>query len=144
MEFQITTFTARPVWGEVTYQFGKFYSGHIDNFELTGGVNVNRHLYLETLYNYNIVNLPQGKVITHEVVQYVIYGFNPKLDFTAFIQWNSLDEILFGNFRLHWIPKIGTDFYFVYNRGYEQTKPLELLKPTVSSGIAKLVWRFTF
>jgi hypothetical protein len=99
---------------------------------------------MTTDYTYNFVKLPGENVITNELAQYFNFAFTTKLDLSAFIQWNSLNDILFGNIRLHWIPKIGTDFYFVYNRGYDQVKQIELLKPTVSSGVGKLIWRFTF
>jgi len=51
---------------------------------------------------------------------------------------------MFFNFRLHWIPKIGTDLYAVYNRGYDQLTKLDLLKPQTSTGVAKLIWRIAF
>ena len=108
------------------------------------GINAGSHIHFETAYSYNHINLPQGIVKTHELAQFINYAFTTKLDLSLFVQWNSLDEVLFGNFRLHWIPKIGTDFYFVYNRGYEQIKQINFVKPDVSSGIGKLVWRFTF
>ena len=56
----------------------------------------------------------------------------------------SLDDLLFGNFRLHWIPKIGSDLYVVYNRGYNKLDQLTFKQPDISSGAIKLVWRFTF
>jgi hypothetical protein len=144
MGVELLSFTARPIWGQLNYYGGKFYTGKIRTLAVAGGVNANKHLYFETLYIYNRVKLPQGKVVTNELVQYVTYAFSTKIDLSAFIQWNSLDDILFGNFRLHWIPRIGTDFYFVYNRGYDQVKQIDFLRPSVSSGIGKLVWRFTF
>jgi hypothetical protein len=90
------------------------------------------------------VGLQTVNVVTNELAQYFSYAFTTKLDLSIFAQWNSLDDLLFGNFRLHWIPKIGTDLYFVYNRGYEQIKQIDLLKPNVSSGVAKFIWRFVF
>jgi hypothetical protein len=132
------------LWGALAYSWGDFYTGRLNILEAEIGINVNSHLNFETGYTYNNAKLPQGNVITHELEQYINYAFSTKLDLSLFIQWNSLDDILFGNFRLHWIPKIGTDFYFVYNRGYEESSQLDFLKPNISSGIGKLVWRFTF
>ncbi len=143
-ELQVETFTAKPFWVAMKYKWGTFYTGRINTWEAQMGINASFHLYFETVYTNNKVNLPQGKVITNELAQYINYAFTTKLDLSLFVQWNSLEEVLFGNFRLHWIPKIGTDFYFVYNRGYEQIKQIDYLKPDVSSGIGKLVWRFTF
>ncbi len=143
-ELQIETYTARPVWGGIAYSWGDFYSGRLNILEAEIGINVNSHLNFETGYTYNKAKLPQGNVITHELEQYINYAFTTKLDLSLFIQWNSLDDILFGNFRLHCIPKIGTDLYFVYNSGYEEASELDFLKPNTSSAIGKLVWRFTF
>lgn len=143
-EIQITTYTARPFWVGLSYNWGSFYTGRKRTFVTQAGFNASSHLYFETYYSNNQVNLPQGNVTTNELAQYINYAFTTKLDLSLFVQWNSLDEVLFGNFRLHWIPKIGTDFYFVYNRSYEQVKQIDFLKPDVSSGIGKLVWRFTF
>jgi hypothetical protein len=143
-EFQLETYSARPVWAGINYSWGTFYTGRIKKLETKMGITINNHLYFETVYANNSVKLPQGNVTTNELAQFIKYAFTTKLDLSLFLQWNSLDEVLFGNFRLHWIPKIGTDFYFVYNRGYEQIKQVDFLKPDISSGSGKLVWRFTF
>ena len=143
-EFQIETFQARTLWGSLQYRWGTFYTGRIKTLEAQMGINAGSHIHFETAYSYNHISLPQGIAKTHELAQFINYAFTTKLDISLFVQWNSLDEVLFGNFRLHWIPKIGTDFYFVYNRGYEQIKQINFVKPDVSSGIGKLVWRFTF
>ena len=143
-EFQITTYQARKIWLESSYTHGKFYTGRIQTFSSSVGINVSKHFNMTTDYIYNLVTLPNANVTTNELAQYINYAFTTKLDLSIFVQWNSLDDILLGNLRLHWIPKIGTDFYFVYNRGYDQVKQIDFLKPNVSSGIGKLVWRFTF
>ena len=82
--------------------------------------------------------------MTHELAQYVNYAFNPRFDVALFAQWNSLGDLLSGNFRLHWIPNIGSDLYVVYNRGYTQLDKLKFNQPEISAGTAKLVWRFIF
>lgn len=143
-EIQIGTFQGRKLWIDLTYGWGKFYTGKINTLESSIGINVNRHINLRTAYIYNDIKLPQGNTITNELAQYVNYAFNPKFDMAFFVQWNSLDDLLFGNFRLHWIPKIGSDLYVVYNRGYDKLKQLKLSNPVNSSAASKLVWRFTF
>ncbi len=73
------------------------------------------------------------------------YAFTTKLNFSLFTQYNDLDEIMMYNFRLHWIPKVGSDFYFVYNIGYEeQIKQIDYLKPQTTDAAVKLVYRFVF
>lgn len=96
-------------------------------------------------YSWNKVNLPQGNIITHEVTSYVNYAFTTRLNFSLFAQYNSLEEIMNYNIRLHWIPEIGSDFYFVYNIGYEEPiKQIEYLKPQTTSAVMKFVYRIVF
>ncbi len=144
IELQFSTYQSRKIWTQLSYNWGKFYSGRIKTFSTSLGLNISRHFNLRTDYTYNYITLPAAKVVTNELAQYCNYAFNTKLDVSLFAQWNSLENVMFFNFRLHWIPKIGTDLYAVYNRGYDELKKLDFLKPKTSIGIAKLVWRFTF
>ncbi len=143
-EIQAGSFRGRKLWGDISVGWGKFYTGKITNIEASMGINVNRHFNLRTDYVLNKLKLPQGRLITHELAQYINYAFNPRLDLALFVQWNSLDDLLLGNLRLHWIPNIGSDLYVVYNRGYDNLKQFDFMRPRNSAGAAKLVWRFTF
>jgi len=143
-EFQFSTYQSRRIWLKLFYNYGKFYNGKISTISSSIGINLSKHFNLATDYTYNLVRLPNANVVTNELAGFINYAFTAKLDLSLFMQWNSLDDILFGNFRLHWIPKIGTDLYFVYNRGYDQVNQIDFLKPNVSTGIGKLVWRFIF
>ncbi|MGE5520460.1 MAG: DUF5916 domain-containing protein [Candidatus Dadabacteria bacterium] len=143
-EIQVETFQGRKIWLEARYNRGGFYKGKIVAVESDVGINVNKHLNFKTGYTLNKISLPQGKVTTHELAEYINYAFNPRLDLSGFVQWNSLDDLLLGNFRLHWIPNIGSDLYVVYNRGYQNLKYFTFNRPGTETGAAKLVWRFTF
>ncbi|MDQ6890198.1 MAG: hypothetical protein M3Z56_07980 [Bacteroidota bacterium] len=143
-EFQLGSYQRRRLWTQLLYNYGTFYTGIIQTFGTQIGINISSHFNLNTTYTYNSINLPNSHVRSNELAQHINYAFTTKLDIALFAQWNSLNDFLFGNLRLHWIPKIGTDLYVVYNRGYERLKKLDLLKPQTSTGIAKLVWRFTF
>lgn len=143
-EIQAGTFQGRRFWVDMIMNWGDFYTGHISTYQGSVGWNLNKHLNLKTNYTLNKITSPQGNVTTHELAEYVSYAFNPRLDMSSFIQWNSLDDLLLGNFRLHWIPNIGSDLYVVYNRGYENLKYFSFMRPSSSTGAAKLVWRITF
>jgi Domain of unknown function (DUF5916) len=143
-ELQFGTFKGRKIWVDANFGWGDFYTGNITILETSLGINFDKHLNLRTDYILNNIKLPQGKLTTHELAQYINYAFNPRFDIALFAQWNSLNDILSGNFRLHWIPNIGSDLYAVYNRGYNNLDKLKFNRPEISSGAAKLVWRFTF
>jgi hypothetical protein len=143
-ELQFSTYQSRKLWVQLFYNWGKFYSGKIKTFQTSAGINLSKHFNLRTDYTYNYITLPGANVPANELAQYLNYAFTTKIDISLFEQWNSLDDVMFFNFRLHWIPKIGSDLYVVYNRGYNQLTKLDLLKPETSTGVAKLVWRFAF
>jgi hypothetical protein len=144
-EFQFETYKSRKIWISLLYNFGDFYTGNIKTFETEVGLNYNRHLNFNVSYSQNTVDLPEGKVITNEIDSYVNYSFTTKLNFSLFGQYNSLDEVMLYNTRLHWIPKVGSDFYVAYNIGYNQPiKKINYLKPETNSAVAKLIYRITF
>ena len=144
-ELQFETNSSRRIRIGLFYNWGGFYTGKIKTFESETGINLNKHFNINVSYTLNAVSLPEGDITTHELANYINYAFNTKLNITFFGQWNSLEDILLFNFRLHWIPVVGSDIYLVYNTNYnEPVKQVELLKPETSAGILKLVWRFTF
>ena len=144
-EFQFETYHARKIWVEFLYNWGGFYTGKIKTFEGELGVNINKHINISTEYTLNKVDLPEGNITTNELAMYFNYAFTTKLNFSLFWQYNDLDELMIYNFRLHWIPKVGSDLYFVYNIGYvDQIKQIDYLKPTTTDVAVKLVYRFVF
>jgi hypothetical protein len=144
-EVQFETYQARRVWIELQYNWGDFYTGKIKTFEGVVGLNVNKHLNLNGEYTLNVVGFPEESITTNEFALYLNYAFTTKLNFSLFTQFNDLDEVMLYNFRLHWIPKVGSDFYFVYNIGYEEPiKQVDFLKPQTTDAAMKLVYRFVF
>jgi hypothetical protein len=144
-ELQFETYQARRLWVALFYNWGDFYTGKIKTFESELGVNVNKHLNFNGSYTLNYVDFPEDNIITNEIALYMNYAFTTKLNFSLFGQYNDLDEVMIYNFRLHWIPKVGSDFYFVYNIGYEeQIKQIDFLKPQTTDAAVKLVYRFVF
>jgi hypothetical protein len=144
-ELQFETYQARRVWVALFYNWGGFYTGKIRTFESELGLNINKHLNFNGSYTLNLVDMPEGDIITNEVAFYMNYAFTTKLNFSLFTQFNDLDEIMIYNVRLHWIPKVGSDFYFVYNIGYEeQIKRIDYVKPQTTDVAVKLVYRFVF
>jgi hypothetical protein len=144
-ELQFETYQSRRIWIALLYNFGDFYTGKIKTFESELGLNINKHFNVNGQYTWNDLNLPEGNFTTHELATYLNYAFTTKLNFTLFGQFNSLENIMIYNVRLHWIPKIGSDFYFVYNIGYEEpVKQIDYLKPETTSAVVKLIYRITF
>ena len=144
-EVQFETYHSRRIWAEFLYNLGDFYTGSIQTFESVIGININKHLNISEEYIWNEAKLPEGNITTHELASYLNYAFTTRLNFSLFGQFNTLDELMIYNIRMHWIPKIGQDLYFVYNIGYEEPiKQIDYLKPTTTSAVVKFIYRITF
>src|SRR5213075_195400 len=87
-EFQFSTYQARRTWFELFYNYGKFYTGKIQTFSSSIGLNLSKHFNLNTNYTYNLVTLPHADVTTNELAQYINYALTTKFDMSLFVQWN--------------------------------------------------------
>ena len=143
-EFQINSFRGRRLYTELLYRWGTLYGGEISTISTLLGINISKHLNLSEQYEYNQIKINSKTDYIHQLISTVSYAFNTKFDISLLGQYNSEEDQLLTNMRVHWIPKIGSDFYFVWNNGYDPVKRADYLKPTVNSGAAKIVWRFTF
>ncbi len=144
-ELQFETYHARRLWIASAFNWGGFYTGKIKSFETELGINFGKHLNLTNGYVFNHIVLPQATINTHELATYLNLAFNTRLNLSIFTQLNTLDKVLFYNIRLHWIPKIGSDFYLVYNFGYDEPYHLiDLRRPSTTTAALKFVYRITF
>ncbi len=136
--------TSKRVWGLIGYNWGTYYGGTIQTITASGGINFSRHLNFNADYVYYYIQLPSAKVPVNELDPYINYAFSTRLDISLFTQWNTLNDILQYNFRLHWIPTIGTDLYAVYDMGYNNLNNIDYARPQSTEGVVKLIWRFVF
>jgi hypothetical protein len=143
-EFQVNSFRGRRLYTELLYRWGTFYGGEISTASILLGINLSKHLNLSEQYEYNQIKINSKTDYINQLISKVTYAFNTKFDISLLGQYNSEEDQLLTNIRVHWIPKIGSDFYFVWNNGYDPVKRADYLKPTVNNGAAKIIWRFTF
>ncbi|MHB8080369.1 MAG: carbohydrate binding family 9 domain-containing protein [Candidatus Krumholzibacteriia bacterium] len=126
----------------VSEQFdsGDYYAGTRRSLTTDGRYSVNRHLSVSGEYAWNRLAMAGAQLVTHEVGARIEYAFSPDLHLSLFTQFNNGDRELFTNLRLAWIPRIGSDVYFVFNQGYDTTD--SRWASTGSAALAKVVWRF--
>lgn len=140
MEIQASTFRGRKISFSGAYSWGGFYTGKRKEIEAVTVFNINKHWNFYTNWARNYVNLAEGNFITDEIGARVQYAYNPKLNTSLFGQWNTEGEDILLNFRVNWIPKIGTDFYFVINQSIAtRNNEITVERTTI---IGKLIWRF--
>ena len=121
------------------YSWGDFYDGTRQRYSLTPLVKSNRHVAVSLDYTRNQVWLPSGNLVTDEAGASIDYGFSPTLNSSLFAQWNNEDKQTNVNFRLHWIPQIGSDVYLVYNHLLDALGRIVTSRSTL---VAKIAYRF--
>ncbi len=138
-EIEISSFKGRKIAAEATVSVGEFYTGHRQEYELYMSFNFNSHLNIGIDWERNYIQLPQKSLTTDELGGRIDYAFNPKLNTNLFLQWNNEDKDILLNYRINWIPKIGSYFYFVVNQEFNTEDGIKLERTTI---IGKLIWRF--
>lgn len=139
VEVQFETFRGRKIVGEINTNIGEFYTGDRQELELSTSFNFNKHLNVSLDWQRNYIQISQQSFITDELGGRVDYAFNPKLETSVFAQWNNEDDNLLVNYRMNWIPKIGSYFYFVVNQEFDTNHGIKLKRTTI---LGKLIWRF--
>ncbi len=140
-ELQGHSFGGRKLSLRSSLSYGDFYTGKKSTAYVGGRYSVNKHLALNFNYVYNYLDLTSASLVATEINGSVEYSFNPKLYTNVFSQWNNEEKQIIMNYRLNWIPKPGSYFYFVVN---QEISTLEgKFRTTDITILAKLIWRFT-
>ncbi len=140
MEIQAATFRGRT-WSVATkISWGEFFSGNSTESEYELSWRASRFFKIGANYEKNWISLPEGSFNTDLIGSRIEYAVNPNLFGSLFSQWNNDNNEAIVNFRLHWIPIIGADFFFIVNQLYDTSgKSWKVERTTV---LGKLIWRF--
>ncbi|MFK5879587.1 MAG: DUF5916 domain-containing protein [Flavobacteriaceae bacterium] len=139
VEIQFESFRGRKFAGELKTSVGEFYTGSRQEVNIGTYFSLNKHFIMSADWQRNYIQLPENSFITDEIGGRIAYAYNPKLETSIYAQWNNENENLLVNYRINWIPKIGSFFYFVINQEYDTNSGFKLERTTI---LAKLIWRF--
>lgn len=140
-EIQLSTFRGRKISVGSDASIGDYYTGNRLQSDIFLNFNVNKHLNLSFDYEWNKLKFGQEKFVTHEMGGRVDYAFNPKLYTSLYGQWNNEDNEILLNFRVNWIPKVGSDFYLAINQIINTSRSKLRLEDTAI--LSKFVFRFS-
>jgi hypothetical protein len=99
-------------------EFGPFYSGQRQEYSLNLNVRVRPGLILYNTFQYNKVNLAEGRVQTRLFRFTPEWQLSPWMSFVNNFQYDSVSRVLGWQSRFRWIVKPGNDFYFVYTHNW--------------------------
>jgi hypothetical protein len=114
----------RPLSGNVTAQYGTFYSGHLAALGVSQGrINVSNQLSVEPTVSINWVRLVEGSFTTRLVGSRVTYTISPQTFTSALVQYNSTSHSVSANVRLRWEYRPGSELFIVFNEQRDTWTP---------------------
>jgi len=122
-------------------ELGDYYNGEKTSVNSGLLYKLNKHLALETNVDYNKISLDINDFQAQKYGTKIIVNLTTHLTSSMLIQWNNETNEINLNFRLHYIPKIGSNLYFVYNHQWDEMRNYRTIQNT---GIAKIDYLFRF
>jgi hypothetical protein len=124
MRASYTMGTQRQMSGNLTLEYGSFYSGHRAALGFRNSrIEINPHLSVEPMYSINRVHLIQGDFTTHLVGSRVTNSMTPQMFASALLQYNSTNHTVAANVRLRWEYAPGSELFVVYNEERDTLPP---------------------
>jgi len=132
---------SRRVSGEIHTQFGDFYNGKRTMLQTELNYKLNSHFSLDSNATFNRLDISSQTFDTKEYGVRLNTNFTTRLASHAFIQWNNQSKLANLNLRIHYIPKIGSDIYIVYNHLFDGIRDY---RTSYETAVTKITYQFTF
>ena len=113
--FEAGTAQKRRFYTQVTWWFGGFYDGTIDQFQWTGAWNPRPIATVEFSGERNVGRLPAGDFAQSIVGTRLRVNFSPDLSLSSYLQYDSENDSFGTNTRLRWTFRSVGDLFVVYN-----------------------------
>ncbi|HEX7964937.1 MAG TPA: DUF5916 domain-containing protein [Gammaproteobacteria bacterium] len=128
----------RPTWGQ-------FYSGRVkDGYAQLTYAGLDGRLELGLTNESVFGDLPQGHFVQRLWQLNAAWSFDPDLSISSFVQYDTSQDQLGFNTRLHWAIAADKDLYVVWNRNWRESVLAQPGVPDVADAvIVKLSWNFS-
>ncbi len=136
----VDTYGGRRLTSWFWFGVGDYYDADYLGAEAYLQYSLTSKLSMSGSYSLNDIQRDDQGFVSNQISGRIEYSFNPKLYSTLFAQWNDEIEDILLNFRINWIPVVGSDVYFVINqRITTESKVFDLKDMSV---LLKVIWRF--
>lgn len=114
-QIMLETSARRMLSTEAEIVFSDYYGGKRQMYEAECTFKHNRFYSLSAEVTYNDIEVMNRSFDTKEFGGRLTLDLSTRLFSSTFVQWNNETDEIIANFRLHYIPKVGSDIYLVYN-----------------------------
>ncbi|MHB9028993.1 MAG: DUF5916 domain-containing protein [Candidatus Latescibacterota bacterium] len=140
-EARVESNQSRRVSFEIHTQWGDFYNGKREMLQTELSYKLNSHFSFNSDVTYNRLSISSNTFDTKEYGLRLNTNISTRLSSNAFIQWNNQSKLANLNFRIHYIPKIGSDVYIVYNHLLDGLRDYHT---SYNTAVTKIAYQFTF
>jgi hypothetical protein len=112
---ELETASKRKINGQITWWFGGFYNGTLDQVELQLFLRPFSFLNFELSFERNMGYLPEGDFVQDLWAGRIMLNFSSDLQLSSFIQYDNDSRNLGSNTRLRWTFSPKGDLFVVYN-----------------------------
>jgi uncharacterized protein DUF5916 len=116
-QYRLETGTAqkRRFYTQLTWWFGGFYDGRLDQYEWTGAWNPTPLLTLEFSGERDVGRLPSGHFTQTLIGHRLRVNISPDLSVASYVQYDTGSRSVGTNTRLRWTFRPVADLFIVYN-----------------------------
>ncbi len=110
--------------GQGTWWFGRFYDGHLDQFELTAAWRPTALFIVELTGERDVGRMPEGDFTQDLIGTRLRLNFSPDLQLTSFLQYDTESHLFGTNTRLRWTFRPLGDLFVVYDHNLRTRDPV--------------------
>jgi hypothetical protein len=112
---EVGTAQKRRFYTQLTWWFGRFYNGELDQYQWTGAWNPTPLLTIEFSGERNIGDLATGRFTQTLVGNRLRVNISPDLSIASYVQYDTDSKSIGTNTRLRWTFTPVADLFVVYN-----------------------------
>lgn len=116
--------TKRRFSGQLTWWFGGFYTGKLDEIELTATWNASSLFIVELTGTRNVARLREGRFTQDLIGTRLRANVSPDLQVNSFVQYDNESREIGTNTRLRWTFLPAGDLFVVYNHNVRTADPV--------------------
>ena len=114
----------RRLNAQVTWWFGGFYDGRLDQFEITGAWKPSSLVIVEFSGEHDVGRMPEGNFTQDLLGTRFRLNVSPDLQLTSLLQYDTESNSLGTNTRLRWTFRPLGDLFVVYNHNLRTRDPV--------------------
>ncbi|MEO8452426.1 MAG: DUF5916 domain-containing protein [Gemmatimonadota bacterium] len=110
----------RRVSGQLTWRFGGFYNGTLNQFQVESAWRPSAVVGMELVGEHDIARMPEGDFTTTLIGTRLRLNVSPAFQINSFVQWDSESRTVGSNTRLRWTIRPVAELFVVYNHNLRE------------------------